>query len=161
MYIEKLKPFYLQVQFSRFVNLQVIQTLNSKEMKVLYYLLVTSIWYNLTKLVQIYFGLIKMSHLFGTFLIKSWISLAAATTVGELLYTYSRLRNKHRGTLINLFPEATFLIREGNVYFFQNILYLMVFQGLRLMFLPNVPGATFISGAMFISESRVLGYFLL
>ena len=43
MYIEKLKPFYLQVQFRRFVNLQVIQTLNSKEKKVLYYLLVTSI----------------------------------------------------------------------------------------------------------------------
>ena len=43
--------------------------------------------------------------------------------------------------------------------FFQNIRYLMVwgclFQGLRLMFLPNVPGAMFIQGGTFIPESRV------
>ena len=37
------------------------------------------------------------------------------------LRMYSRLRNKHRGMLINFwtfFPGATFLIREGNAYFF-------------------------------------------
>ena len=30
------------------------------------------------------------------------------------------------------------------------------FKGLRLMFLPNVPGATFIPGALSIPESRVV-----
>ena len=30
-------------------------------------------------------------------------------------------------------------------------------MGLRLFFLPNFPGATFIQGATFISESRVSG----
>ena len=30
------------------------------------------------------------------------------------------------------------------------------FKGLRLLFSPNVPGATFIQGAMLIPESRVV-----
>ena len=54
-----------------------------------------------------------------------------------------------------------FLIRDGNSYFFQNILCLIdgmgdaYLKGLCLMFLPNVLGATFIPGATCIPESRV------
>ena len=71
---------------------------------------------------------------------------------------YSRLWNKHRSTLINFLdflPGATFLIRDGNAHFFQNIHYLMVRGMLILIFLPNVPGATFIQRGTFIPESRV------
>ena len=34
---------------------------------------------------------------------------------------------------------------------------LRLFKGLYLLFLPNVPGATFIQGGTFILESRVAG----
>ena len=36
---------------------------------------------------------------------------------------------------------------------------LRLFKGLCLMFLPNVPGATFIQEGTFIPESRVLSFF--
>ena len=62
---------------------------------------------------------------------------------------------------MDFFPGATFLITEGNAYFFSKYLQFDVmgdayFKGLRLMFLPNVPGATFIPGALSIPESKVV-----
>ena len=46
------------------------------------------------------------------------------------VHTYSRLRNKHRATLINFwtFSRGYVLIRENNAYLFQNIHYLMVWE---------------------------------
>ena len=96
---------------------------------------------------------------------------------------YSRVRNKHRGTLINFwgfFPGATSLlkgatfiefwflknflrifnflflwlcIKESNYLLFERRLHL--FRGLCLLILPNVPGAMFIQGGTFIPDSRV------
>ena len=37
---------------------------------------------------------------------------------------------------------------------------LRLFKGLRLLFLPNVPGATFIQGGTFIPDSRVSTFFV-
>ena len=78
-------------------------------------------------------------------------------------YTYSRLRNKHRGTLINFwtfFQGLHSLLGRVMHIFFQNIRYFMVwgmpFLGLRLMFLPNSPWAMFTPGATSNSKSRVL-----
>jgi hypothetical protein len=60
---------------------------------------------------------------------------------------------------LDFFPGVTFLIRESNAYFFSKY---PLFYGIGdayfkgcLIVLPNVPGATFISGATFIPESRV------
>ena len=69
-----------------------------------------------------------------------------------------RLLNKHRGMLIIFltFFQGLRSLLERVIFFFQNILYLMVwgclFLELRLMFLQNVPGATFIAGAASIPK---------
>ena len=77
-------------------------------------------------------------------------------------HTYSRLRNKHRGTLINFltFFQGLHSLLDRVMLFFKISAILWygecVFQGLRLISLPNVPWAMFIPGATSIPESRVV-----
>ena len=81
----------------------------------------------------------------------------------SVLVPYSRLRNKHRGTLINFWTFFqglhSLLERVMPIFFFKisTILWYggCLFKGLRLIFLPNVPWATFIPGATSIQESGV------
>ena len=79
--------------------------------------------------------------------------------------TYSRVWNKHTGTLINFWFLKFFLrlfnflflwlcTKDSNYLLFKRGLRL--FKGLCLLFLPNVPGATFIQGGTLIPDSRVV-----
>ena len=46
-------------------------------------------------------------------------------------------------------------IRKSNSLFFKREGALLLFKGLRLLFLPNIPGPTFIQGGTSILNSRV------
>ena len=105
----------------------------------------------------------------------------------SILFYYSRVQNKHTGTLIDFwgFSRGYVLFKRGYVYlfwFFKNLLRILnflfiwlcikesncllfkrglrLFKGLCLLFLSNVPGAMFIQGGMFIPDSRVLRQFI-
>ena len=82
-------------------------------------------------------------------------------------FPYSRLLNKHRGTLINfwIFFQGLRSLLERVMHIFFKIFAIWwyggcLFQELRLMSLPNVPGAMFIPGAKSIPESRVSQLYL-
>ena len=111
------------------------------------------------------------------------VSHKTFVTIRQSFATYSRVRNKHTGTLINFwgfFSRGYVLIKGGYVYWFLskknflrifNFLFLWLcikesnyllfkrglhlFKRLCLLFLPNVPGATFIQGGTSIPEYRV------
>ena len=51
-----------------------------------------------------------------------------------------------------LFKGGNYMRKYGICYFKGG---LRLFMGLYILFLPNVPGATFIQGGMFILDSRV------
>ena len=53
---------------------------------------------------------------------------------------------------LTFFPSAMYKKNQIICYFKRG---LRLFKGLCLLFLPNVPGATFIQRATFIPESRV------
>ena len=64
--------------------------------------------------------------------------------------------------IFGFFPRATSLFKrvihkkvQNSVIWWSGICF---FKGLRLLFFPNVPGATFIQGATLIPESRVQHY---
>ena len=61
------------------------------------------------------------------------------------------------GTFIIFFLNTLsfgYLLKNQNICHFKGGLRL--FKGLYILFLPNVPGATFIQGGMFIPDSRVV-----
>ena len=69
---------------------------------------------------------------------------------------YSRLRNKHSPTLINFLTFFHRLRPYSGLHraYFSNIS-IRYEWGLRLFFLPNLPGAMFIQEATLIPDSRV------
>ena len=85
---------------------------------------------------------------------NSWFLVFCKLDSYVSYFIYSRFWYRHRATLINFwnfFQGLHLFIKKAqkSIIWFDGICF---FKGLCLMFLPNVPGA------MFISESRVIKY---
>ena len=103
----------------------------------------------------IYSGKICSVHMYNTFILEFQINTMSRIKNNLKVPKYSRLRNKHRGTLIKFW---TFI--QGLRFLLERVMYIFfskypLFYGMGMAFLPDVPGATFIPGAASIPESRI------
>ena len=70
-----------------------------------------------------------------------------------LVFGSTEKNNFGQNKLFLTFLKFPLAIKDSNYLLFERELRL--FQGLSSLFLPNVPGATFIKGGAFIPDSRV------